>query len=189
MFLDLIAEIVATYRAPRAAIRRVIDRVENWSDVALIFGVAYCISSIAAVAVALVFDGGAGAGIVSLVSSLVFSVVAYAIIAALIFQVGRFFGGKAAFIDIVAAIGWHSLATSPFAPIVALAAYAVHLEGGRAIFGLAQLGVAVVAIWLLSKFVAEAHGFQSALRVGFALIAGAMAIGLVFSALLAGFIS
>lgn len=189
MFAVLIEEIVASWRDPRAAARRVIGRVDGWGDVGLLFGVAFCVSSIGAAAVALLFGDGSGAGLSSLVVSLFFSAAAYAILTFLIFRVGKLFGGTGAAMDLAAVIAWHSLATAPLAPVVALSAAATGPEGGAALLVAAQFVVAGAAIWLLALFVAEAHGFRSALRVGFALVGGAMTIGLVLSALLAGLLS
>ena len=188
MFGTLIEDVIASYRAPRPTVRKVIDRMTGWRDVAMLFGLAFCLSTGIAVLLSLMAgEGGAGLGFV--VSNLMFSAVAYLVAVVLIHRVGALFGGKGEMIDIGAAVAWHSLVTVIFAPLVA-AATVPGLAGGAAGFlALAQLAMVGVVVWLLANFVAEAHGFKSALRVAGGLFAGIFMLGLVLSLILPSLIS
>ena len=187
MFGTLIEDVIASYRAPRPTVRRVIDRLDGWREVAMLFGLAFCLSSGIAVLISLL-SGEGGAGLGFLVTNLVFSAAAYALAVVLIHRVGRLFGGKGEMIEVAAAVAWHSLATVIFAPLVA-AASAPGLGGAAGILAIAQLAMVAVVIWLLANFVAEAHGFRSVARVAGGLFAGVFMLGLILSILLPNIIS
>ena len=188
MFGTLIEDVIASYRAPRPTVRRVIDRMHGWREVAMLFGLAFCLST--GVAVLMALAGGEGAvGLGFVLSNLVFSAAAYLFAVLLIHRLGRAFGGQGALIEIAAAVAWHSLVTVIFAPLVAAATLAGGEGGASGVLAIAQLGMIIVVIWLLANFVAEAHGFLSAARVAGGLVAGAILLGLILSLLFSGLIS
>lgn len=189
MLGTLIEDVIASYRSPRPTVRRVIDRMTGWREVAMLFGLAFCLSTGVAVLFSLL-TAGEGAGLGFVISNLVFSAVAYLIAVALIHRVGLLFGGRGSAMEVAAAVAWHSLVTVIFAPLVAGGATFAGPEGGAiGILILAQFVIVVIAIWLLANFVAEAHGLRSALRVALGLVAGFILVGLVLSVLFAGLIS
>lgn len=194
LVMDLVGRIFETFRAPRPAIRDVIGRVDGYRDIGLIFALSYCLNS--AIIVAATMLGGASAADPAgggpwafLLSNLFYSAVTFAVLTALIWRVGRAFGGTGSLTDIAAALAWHGLATAVLMPIVALPLVVELSDGVAALLGLAQLLLVIVVLWLLANFVAEAHGFDSAWRVGGVLFGGVFALAFVLSIILPGLIS
>jgi hypothetical protein len=75
-----------------------------------------------------------------------------------------------------------------FAPIISFAMLS-DPETASGPLVLAQLVAMLAVLWLMASFVAEAHGFQSTLRVALSMIALIFLIGSVLSFLLLGTIS
>jgi len=98
---------------------------------------------------------------------------------ALIQGLGRFFGGQGRLSDTLALVSWLEfiLILVQIVQMLALLILPVAAE----LLGFAGLGL---FLWLLSHFIAELHGFRSALKVFFALLAVALAFGFVVASLL-----
>ncbi|MEX2520741.1 MAG: YIP1 family protein [Paracoccaceae bacterium] len=188
MLRTIVDSMIMSYRAPRAAVRQVIDAVNGWEAVALIFGVAFCLNTIVALLLA-VAAGQTGAGLGFLLSNLSFSAVAYAVVVLLVHRVGRLFGGVGSLIEIATTIAWHSLVTVIFAPLVAAATLPGLMESAMGFLAVAQIVMVGVVLWLLANFVAEAHRFASAWRVAIGLFGGVFVIAFVLSLLLPNLIS
>lgn len=98
----------------------------------------------------------------------------------LVFWCGRAFGGDGSLPDTVLTLGWMQ-----FILLVVGAAQAVLaliLPGAADLVGLLAM---VLTMWLFCQFVAELHGFSSALKVFFATLGIAFGLGLLVT-LLAG---
>ncbi|QIE55338.1 hypothetical protein G5B40_07635 [Pikeienuella piscinae] len=188
MLTLLIELLLQSYRAPRVAIRRVLDAVNSYEAVALIFGLAFALNTILVVIVA-VAGGQSGAGLGFVASNLAFSLVAYGLAVILIHRIGAALGGRGSLRDIAATVAWHSFATVIFAPLVAAATLPDIGAGAAGLLAIAQLVMVGVVLWLLANFVAEAHGFASALRVAGGLFGGVFIVGFVLSLLLPNLIS
>lgn len=187
--LTLLSELLLqSYRAPRATIRRVIDAADSYEAVALIFGLSFTLNTMLVVVVAMAGEQG-GAGFEFVLSNLAFSLVAYALAVVLIHRIGSALGGCGSFRDIAAAVAWHSFVTVIFAPLVAAATLPGIGAGAAGFLAIAQLAMVGVVLWLLANFIAEAHGFPSALRVGAGLFGGVFLVGFVLSMLLPNLIS
>lgn len=176
----LIDTLLLSYRAPRAAARRVLDHVTTYEAIGLIFGVSVALSSFLAALVAHL-GGRYVVGFGFVVSSLVVSVVVYVAAVLLIHRGGALFGGRASLRDIAAMVAWHSLATVIFAPLIASVSLPGLSPSMMAMLGFGQLLMIGVALWLLANFVAEAHGFASALRVAGVMLSGLFMIVFVLS--------
>lgn len=188
MLRTLVDSMILSYRAPRPAVRQVIDAVKGWEAVALIFGVAFCLNTLVALLFA-VATGRTGAGLGFVLTNLMFSAIAYAIVVLLTHRIGRVFGGSGSLIDIAAAIAWHSLVTVIFAPLVAAATFPGLMESATAFLAISQIAMVGVVLWLLANFVAEAHRFASAWRVAIGLFGGVFVIAFVLSLVLPNLIS
>ncbi|WP_340110499.1 YIP1 family protein [Pikeienuella sp. HZG-20] len=181
----LIDAVMQSYRAPRKAVRRVLDVVDGYEGVALLFGLAFSVNTFLVILVSLLAGRG-GVGVSFVFSDLLFSVVAYSIAVALIYRVGRALGGKGSLREIATVVAWHSLVTVIFSPLVAVATLPNLSSGAAAGLALAQLAMVGVVLWLLANFIAEAHRFKSVLRVAGGLFGGVFLIGFVLSLLLPG---
>ncbi len=185
-FIDVVVESCV---APRKGFRRVLSYVSGFEAVALIYALSFCLQAILLIVAEQVFaTGGAGSNAGSLVASIFFSAISFAIVVALVFWVGRALGGKGSLLDCATAIAWHSLVTVIFAPIISFALLAETGSESAALV-LMQLVAMVVILWLMASYVAEAHGFQSTIRVAFTMLAMVFLFGIVLSFLLIGTMS
>ncbi|MEM9096804.1 MAG: Yip1 family protein, partial [Pseudomonadota bacterium] len=161
--------------APRAAVRRVIDSVEDLTGVALIFGLSFTLNAMILIVKAYVapdtVDGAdSGSGLELVLVNLIASAILFGVMSAIVYGVGTLFGGEGSFLNIMAALAWHNLATVIFAPFLSFQTLATGVGGGF----LLQLGIMLAIVWLLVNFVAEAHRFPSTLKVA------AVMFGLLF---------
>lgn len=156
---DLLKEIVDSYVAPRATVRRVIDRVDGVEDVAAIFGLAFCVSGFVLAVSEMV--SGAGASLISLLVSLMVSALSFVVLSVIITGVGRLFGGQGSFFEVATAIAWHTLVTSFYTPF---GTPAVSHESAELNLT-PMLIVMLISSWPLAHFIAEAHRFRSTWRV------------------------
>lgn len=183
MLSFLIDTLLLSYRAPRAAARRVLDVFTGYEAIALIFAVSFALSSFLTLVV-IYMGGRTTVGLGFVLPSLVVSLVAYAIAVLLIHRIGALFGGRASLRDIAAVVAWHSLATVIFAPLVTAATLPGLSAGMLGLLAIGQLAMIGVVIWLLASFVAEAHGFAGTLRVVGVMLCGLFMLGFVLSFLM-----
>lgn len=162
MLRDLLQRLVDSYVEPRAAVRDVLDRVRGYEDVAVIFGLSFCIGWLVA-GVPMVF-GPAGMGsfelMIHVLANLLVGAAGFLFFVFLVLAVGRMFGGKGTPLRVSAALAWHSLVTSFFTPFGA----PEPTEAGGLDVSL-TLAVMAVSCWPLGHFIAEAHEFRSTRRV------------------------
>ena len=156
----LFETLVETYRAPRRAARRVIDTLRTPEQVGIVFGLSAVLSAIF-LTLSLMARGGVDGSILGVIlSNLMLSVAAFAVLVALTYGIGRMFGGTGGVLPVSAALAWHSLATVIFAPFIS--PEAMMAPSGAAAF--VQLAIVGIVTWLMVNFIAEAHGFKSAMR-------------------------
>ena len=171
MLNDLIRNIVETYSAPRATVRRVIDSVTDLTGVALIFGLSFSLNAIILILRAWLAPEEAGdllgSGLELVLVNLIVSALLFGVMSAVVYGVGRMFGGKGEFLEVMTALAWHNLVTVIFAPFMSFQS----LSGGSGGAFAIQAAMMLVVVWLLVNFVAEAHRFASTLKVA-AAIAG-----------------
>ncbi|MFV0476103.1 MAG: hypothetical protein ACK5MQ_18155 [Pikeienuella sp.] len=179
----LIYNLLQSYRAPRAAARRALEVIDTFEEIALILGLSFTVTAFLE-GLVLFAGGGVMFGIGLIFSNLVFNLVAYVVAMFLIQRIGALFGGGASMRDIAVVLAWHSLMMVVFAPLVAVVMLPGVGPGVLMLIGLALLALVGFMLWLLANFIAEAHGFASALRVAGALFAGMFVIGLVLSSLI-----
>ncbi|MEM7544430.1 MAG: Yip1 family protein [Pseudomonadota bacterium] len=182
----LISSVMESYRAPRAAVRGVIDRVDSIEGVAIIFALSFALQAMVLAISALVF-GTVEAGLFGvLAGALTVSALSFAVIVGLAFGIGRMFGGQGSLLDIATAIAWHSLVTVIFAPFLGtLPVGPADQAGANPI----QIVIFVIVFWLFANFIAEAHKFASAWRVAGAMIGIMLGMGVLLSILIFGSIS
>lgn len=174
-----------SFRDPRRGVRVILDNVQGVQGAAVLFGLAL-VALCLIVAVQWVLVGppdmsGLPAGTpaptlpMAVQGTAFASALAFALITAIVFGVGRMFGGAGDLPTVAVALAWHSLITSIFAPFVSI----THMmaEGGPAAW---RIGLMLFTMWLLVCIVAEAHRFASAWRVGGVLV-GMMFLLSVFS--------
>lgn len=175
MLQELMKSVVDSFVAPRAAARRVIDNVQDFQGVAVIFGLSFTLSAIVLLlktslgaGQAAEFDPAGGA-LAFIFSNLIFSAVAFAFVCSVVYGVGRLFGGVGSLLNVAAAMAWHSLITVVFTPFLSLSALTSE-DGGSAL----PIFIMLFIAWLLVNFAAEAHQFKSVWKVA------AVMVGLLF---------
>ena len=175
---DITSTLRLTLRQPRQAARVVIgwplSPGERWTVLALM-AVASTLS--AEVFVALAPEGADPAMAMLLGNPVAFAAMQFgglALMAGLIFAVGRRFGGTGGFADGLAILGWLQviLVALQLAQIIAMAV----LPQLAVVIGLASL---MLTLWLMPNFIAELHGFRSAFKTFLGMM-GSM-VGLVLA--------
>ena len=175
---DITSTLRLTLRQPRQAARVVIgwplSSGERWTVLALM-AVASTLS--AEVFVALAPEGADPAMAMLLGNPVAFAAMQFgglALMAGLIFAVGRRFGGTGGFADGLAILGWLQviLVALQLAQIIAMAV----LPQLAVVIGLASL---MLTLWLMPNFIAELHGFRSAFKTFLGMM-GSM-VGLVLA--------
>lgn len=163
-----------SFRNPRQGVRMILDNVQGVQGAAILFGLALvAICLIAAAEWLLVgpppvrLPEGAGEPTLALgiQGIALVSAVTFGFMTAIVFGVGRMFGGVGDFPTVAVALAWHSLITSIFAPFVSI--NHMMAEGGPDFW---RIGLMLFTMWMLICFITEAHRFASAWRVGGVLI-------------------
>lgn len=174
-----------SFRAPRHGVRLILDNVQGAQGAAILFGlalVALCLM----ISLEWLFVGPPdmsrlpeGTPLPNMAQAVqgaaLMSVIAFAVLTLFVFGVGRLFGGQGELTDVAVALAWHSLITAVFAPFVSVSQ--MMAEGGPAFW---RIGLMLFTSWMLICFIAEAHRFASAWRVG-GVMAGVMFALSVFS--------
>lgn len=180
MFEFLYSTTLMSYRAPRAAMRRVLDRVDSFEGAALIYGIAFAANMLIVLLILELAAMGVldGYGYDDLLLEFFMGAQAFLVSTVTIYLVGKLFRGRGRLREIAMAMAWFSFATVVLTPVWLL----MTMPGivGRIPASAAGIVALVVSIWLWTNFVAEAHGFASALRVA-AVVVG---IGLAFGVLM-----
>ena len=176
MLQELVKSVIDSFVAPRAAARRVLDTVQDFQGVAVIFGLSFTLSAIILIVKAL-FDAEAatdleraGGAISAVVSLLIYSAIAFTFVSGIVYGVGRLFGGVGTFLNVAAIMAWHSLITVVFSPFLSVTA--LTSESGAALI---PVFIMLFVVWLLINFAAEAHQFKSVWKVA-AVMVGMMLI-------------
>lgn len=174
MLQELVKSVIDSFVAPRAAARRVIDNVQDFQGVAVIFGLSFTLSAIVLLLKASVGAETAdfaemGGALPFIISNLIFSAVAFAFMCGVVYGVGRLFGGVGTLLNVAAAMAWHSLITVVFSPFLSLTSLTA--EGGGSAL---PIFIMLFIAWLLVNFAAEAHQFKSVWKVA------AVMVGLLF---------
>ena len=175
MLQELVKSVIDSFVAPRKAARRVIDNVQDFQGVAVIFGLSFTLSAIVLL-MKTSFGAGqatdfeqAGGPFAFIVSNLIFSAVAFAFVCSVVYGVGRMFGGLGSFLNVAAAMAWHSLITVVFTPFLSLTV--LTSESGGSVL---PIFIMLFIAWSLVNFAAEAHQFKSVWKVA------AVMVGLLF---------
>lgn len=186
MLQTILENVVESYRAPRNAARRIATMVRRPEEVALLFGLSFCVSALLLILTQFLFgtDGDAG-GLSFVFTNFLIGAASFTILSGLVFWVGRLFGGQGGLMEVAAVIAWHSLVTSIFTPFIAGAAAPGETPGPAFLI---QVGLVGLTLWLLVNFITEVHRFQSAWRVAGVMLAGMFMAGLILPILLAGLI-
>jgi hypothetical protein len=173
---DLLERFIESIVTPRQSARRFLASGPHRLDTiaALVLG-AYLVQALAQIAIPGARPGLEGPLIAWHLAGLTFQAIVYLGSTALVFLVGRLFGGEGRFEDCLSAMAWYGFITSFLTP-VALIGWVLAMSGdGGAISSLLFLGAGVLGIWIFSGFVAEIHGFRSSGAV-LAVIFGAVTL-------------
>lgn len=187
MLQFLISQVVHSFKAPRAAARQIIERVNGPEEVTIVFVLAFCLQAFIMVLLALISGDFEGGAISSVLGSLLVNIVTFVLLVGIVFGVGRLFGGQGTLLEVAAVIAWHSLITVIFAPFMTPVASA-ETTGGASFHPIVFI-IMVVVFWLLVNFITEVHRFESVWQVTGVTLGVLMAIGLVLSILIFGAIS
>jgi hypothetical protein len=191
--------VLGGYLQPRASVRRMLD-AGHGLDVALLMVVlAYLIVTIFTI---LIQGGRPSVDDVSLgvhVFGLVANVVIFIIITAIVFRVGRFFGGQGTWAESALAMGWFTLVTSVIEPLtlparidvtemMAAAANGEQIDPGALPAGEVAIFMVVSAIilWIFACYVAELHRFKSTWKVLATVLGLSAAFSMALTALVPG---
>ena len=188
MISDLMSWVVQGYRAPRASMRRFLGAENRLQAAALLFLLGFAIESVLQIMLLALLSDGQATPAGSLLGLLVLRAIAFAGFAGLIHLVCRAAGGRGQWADTALALGWNMVVTAFLAPLPILAAQGGGLvqsaqDGGPTVLtvdpgGVLFLGLyAAVAIWLLSAYLAEAHGFERVWRVAASFIGASFLAG------------
>lgn len=184
MLNGLMESIVYSYRDPRKGMRDILSKVDRPETVAVIYGLAFCLTTIVSLIIQTAAGQGEGSALAATLSSLLTNAVVFLTLVALVWFVGKLFGGQGDILQVAVALAWHSLLTAAFTPFMLLA-----IQGQSGAGTLFILFVTIISIWLLANFIAEVHGFASAWRVAAVFVGGSLLVAFVMSILLAGLIS
>lgn len=180
---DIISTLRLTLRSPRQAARVVMGWPlalgERWAILA-VMAVASTLS--ATVFVTLAPESADPAMTMILADPIIFAAMQFgglALMAGLIFVIGRRFGGIGSFAEVLAIVGWIQviLFTLQLAQVVAL----ILLPPLAVLIGLASLAL---SLWLLPCFIAELHGFRSAFLTFIGMVAAMFALVVLLSLIL-----
>jgi Yip1 domain len=181
--LDFIGTLRLTFRNPRHAARVVMSwpfsQGERWAILAL----AAVSSTLLAKLVATLSPDAVDLKLLVFLEDPVFfaavQLAGLAAIAGLIYGVGRQFGGVGKFAEVLSILGWIQfvLLALQVAQIVAMAL----LPPMAVVIGLGSL---VLTLWLLPNFIAELHGFRSAVVTFLGMIGTMVSVVVILSILL-----
>lgn len=170
MQADLTLLLQQSLQSPRAAARRLLDWQFPASTAGLAIALMAVLSACLTTISMLVAPEGIDPNILQMFKNplqvAVLQGLVMLVMAMLVQGVGRMFGGRGRFIDALVLIAWTEalLSLLQLAQIV-LMVLSPSLAAALSLFGL------VVSLWVLASFIAELHGFASASKVLFGLIA------------------
>ncbi|MEM9783717.1 MAG: YIP1 family protein [Pseudomonadota bacterium] len=180
--------------APKLSARRVL--AQDWGlDVAVQFTLlAYALNAILATLIPGARPEIAGGSIITVhLVNMILQVLLVGVIGAMVWGVGRMFGGAGARDRALVLVAWHTLVTVLLAPFFQLGTAALRdtlpegEPGGGAVdmsaapgWVVLSFGVGVSAwLWLLASYTTELHGFRSTWAVLGVMVAVAMLLSVV----------
>lgn len=182
MIGDLAASLAEGFAAPRQSMRRVLALGPQSLDVIVAMVLAsYLVQTLALVALGS-RDGSGGIG--EHVLGLLLEATVFMVIVALVWRVGKLFGGTGELGECAVAVGWFSFVTAFLSPLV-LAGLTFAGDGeGTAASTVLFLAAAVITLWVFAGVVAEVHGFRSTGAVLAAILMVGVAVTLVIAPIL-----
>lgn len=182
----LTGAIRATLRDPRAGARAVLalrlSAATGWSALLLMAVLSTLLTSVSIALAPPLPEGEMARIFANPLQLAVMQMVVMALGAMLVARVGNWFGGKGDLAGALAVMAWLEVIL-----IVVQAAQVVLALLAPPLAEALGLAGAVLFLWLLSHFVAELHGFGSAVRVLGGILLTGFGLSLVLSALLIGF--
>jgi hypothetical protein len=182
---DLLAIIAESILTPRQSVRRFLDRGPHGIDaIAGLVLLAYVVQALASLIVPGARGPTAGPVLAWHIAGLIFHAILFLLSAALVFGVGRLFGGTARMETCAAGMAWYGFVTSFLTPFVLLG-WVQAMQGGATGFtSLLLFGASAIGMWVLAGFVAEMHGFRStglviAALVGFLVLSSFALVALI----------
>ncbi|MEM6622614.1 MAG: YIP1 family protein [Pseudomonadota bacterium] len=201
MIAEAVSRLVEGYVSPRASARRMLDSDFGWDTIALLVILGYLISACFAIFVPI--EQATTSLIAKHVWGVLNQVLGIALISALAWQLGRWSGGTSTFQQMALVLGWHQVVIaflSPFllglvarmqSTVASIEEQAARGEtppvpdvgGGVVLGGMIAAGY---ALWLMASFIAEAHGFRSAMGVVGVMLGLPLAFAFLAAGLLGG---
>ena len=191
--------VLGGYLHPRTSVRRMLDAGHGIDTALLMVVLAYLIVTIFTILIQGERPSADGVSLGVYVFGLIANVVIFVIVTAIVFKVGRFFGGKGTWAEAALAMGWFTLVTSVIEPLtlparihvtemMAAAAGGEQVDPGALPAGEVAMFMVVSAIilWLFACYVAELHRFTSTWKVLATVLGLSAAISMVLTALVPG---
>lgn len=181
------AEMRAAVQDPRASARRVIAANLSLNTSALALLIVAILTGIISAFVGQMAQGGDTAAMpmaaLSPVQWAIMQIAAMFVGASLIAAVGRGFGGQGTLAQSIALLAWAEFIVL----MVQIAQVAAMFIIPPAAVILAVIGIGLT-IWLIVNFVAELHGFDSLIKVFFALVGVSFLLIVIMATIMAAFI-
>ena len=179
----LLENLVEAFLQPRNSALRTLSAAQNWQTTLLLGLLAFTVQMLLTLLTRTVLGTGAvplgaeqpvGAGGMTPIGL----VLLLAVVVGAVFGVGRMFGGRASLREVIAVLAWYGVATAVLVPIEIVWVQRV-LAGQQSSLLIAfGIGMELYALWILSNFIAAAHGFRSAIRVMLFILATLFLLGL-----------
>lgn len=164
MKAGFIQVLIQGYTAPRLSARQILASGGGLELALMMVALAYLVQAIFSI---LFLPGGFG--IAGHLIAAVQQVIIFFLLSALVYGVGRMAGGTGTILGSQLVVAWHAIVTSVISPLaigVSTATFQAQ-DSGELPSGVLLTGVIYVAIsfWLMANYVAELHGFRSAVSV------------------------
>ena len=179
---ELVANFAEAFLRPRNSALRILAAARDWKTTLLLGLLAFSLQMLLTLVTRTVLGIGpipdaaeqpAGPGGIT---PLGMALLQFAIVG-MAFGVGRLFGGRANFREIVAVLSWYGVATSALVPVEIAWIYQI-LSGAQSSLLIAfGIGLRLFALWILANFIAAAHGFRNAFSVMLCIVATLFLLG------------
>ena len=188
--------VLGGYLHPRASVRRMLDAGHGIDAALLMVVLAYLIVTIFTILIQGGRPSAEGLSLGVYVIGLIANVMIFAIVTAVVFKIGQFFGGKGTLAETALAMGWFTLVTSVIEPLTLPARIhvtemmAAAADGEQVDPGVLPAGevtmfmvVSAIILWLFACYVAELHRFASTWKVLATVLGLSAAFSMVLTAL------
>jgi hypothetical protein len=196
MIGPVVENLIGAFLSPRRSVRRLIDGGFGVDAALLLVLLGFAVRQIFVLITPGVLPEGTSITLSEYFMELMQSYVTFGFMTIVVYQVGRFFGGKGTLIGAALTMGWYLLVVSVFTPVV-LPAFVEFLEAAKAAAAspdtppeipgaalLALIASSCFMLWLLAAYIAEMHRFTRTWNVLFVVIGLSIPFSMLASALM-----